>query len=157
MIRIYVAAVTGDSGPRAFHRYNRVMIPPGVAAPARHRVVVLSLPGVLPLELGIAAQIFSMDPNYELTVACCRQAAPVARSAFSVTGPAGLDAVDTADTVIVPGYEDLDAEVPGEVLTGPGRGTRPRRADRVRLLRSVRPGSRRPPRRKARDDPLAGI
>ena len=63
-----------------------------VAAPVRHRVVVLSLPGVLPLELGIAAQIFSMDPNYELTVAFTRQAAPVARSAFFVTGSAGNDA-----------------------------------------------------------------
>ena len=52
------------------------MIPPDVAAPIRHRVVVLGLPGVLPLELGIAAQIFSMDPNYELTVAFTRQAAP---------------------------------------------------------------------------------
>ena len=47
------------------------MFSSGIAAPARHRVVVLSLPGVLPLELGIAAQIFSMDPNYELTVAFC--------------------------------------------------------------------------------------
>src|SRR5690348_8864739 len=96
--------------------------------PVRHRVVVLSLPGVLPLELGIAVQIFSMDPNYELTVAFCRPAAPVARSAFSVTGAAGLDALETADTVIVPGYEDLDAEVPGKVLTAlraaHGRGAR---------------------------------
>jgi transcriptional regulator GlxA family with amidase domain len=128
MIRIYVPAVTGNSGPQAFHRYNRVMIASDVAAPARHRVVVLSLPGVLPLELGIAAQIFSMDPNYELTVAFTRQAAPVARSAFSVTGSAGLDAVETAGTVIVPGYEDLDAEVPGTVLTAlraaHGRGAR---------------------------------
>ena len=90
MIRIYGPAVTGNSGPQAFHRYNRVMIASDVAAPVRHRVVVLSLPGVLPLELGIAAQIFSMDPNYELTVAFTRQAAPVARSAFSVTGSAGL-------------------------------------------------------------------
>ena len=39
------------------------MLSLGAAAPVRHRVVVLSLPGVLPLELGIAAQIFSMDPN----------------------------------------------------------------------------------------------
>src|SRR5690349_2518937 len=104
------------------------MISPDVAAPARHRVVVLSLPGVLPLELGIAAQIFSMDPNYELTVAFTRPAAPVARSAFSVTGPAGLDAVESAGTVIVPGYEDLDAEIPGKVLTAlraaHGRGAR---------------------------------
>src|SRR5258708_27384733 len=95
---------------------------------ARHRVVVLSLPGVLPLELGIAAQIFSMDPNYELTVAFCRQAAPVAGSAFSVTGSAGLEALEAAGTVIVPGYEDLDAEVPGKVLTAlraaHGRGAR---------------------------------
>ena len=33
-----------------------------------HRVTVLVLPGVLPLEFGIAVQIFGTDPHYELTV-----------------------------------------------------------------------------------------
>ncbi|WP_217561888.1 hypothetical protein [Streptomyces sp. GbtcB6] len=56
------------------------MISDDVAVPLRHHVVVLSLPGVLPLELGIAAQIFAMDPNYELRVATYEQVVPVARS-----------------------------------------------------------------------------
>jgi len=89
---------------------------------ARHRVVVLSLPGVLPLELGTAIQIFSMDPNYELTVAVS------GRSAFSFSGSVGLAALETADTVIVPGYDDVDAELPHTVLAAlraaHGRGAR---------------------------------
>jgi transcriptional regulator GlxA family with amidase domain len=104
------------------------MISNDVAVPLRHHVVVLSLPGVLPLELGIAAQIFSMDPNYELTVATYEQVVPVARSGFSVTGAAGLDALEKADTVIVPGYDDVDADVPSAALAAlraaHGRGAR---------------------------------
>ncbi|WP_329310950.1 GlxA family transcriptional regulator [Streptomyces sp. NBC_01262] len=104
------------------------MISDDVAAPLRHHVVVLSLPGVLPLELGIAAQIFSMDPNYELTVATTEQVVPVARAGFSVTGTAGLDALEKADTVIVPGYDDIDADVPSAALAAlrapHGRGAR---------------------------------
>ena len=98
------------------------------AGRARHRVVVLSLPGVLPLELGIATQIFSMDPNYELMVVVPGQVEQVAGSAFSVSGTADLTAIASADTVIVPGYEDLEALIPDKVLTAlrmaHGRGSR---------------------------------
>ena len=83
---------------------------------ARHRVVVLSLPTVLPLELGIAAQIFSMDPHYELTVVVHGGSAEVAGSSFTIANHAGLEALDGADTVIVPGYQALDAELPIVVL-----------------------------------------
>jgi len=83
----------------------------------RHRVVVLCLPGVLPLELGIAAQIFSMNPSYELTVATQGRVQPAAHRAFALTGTEGLDALERADTVIVPGYEDLDAAISNKVLT----------------------------------------
>ncbi|GAB1816954.1 GlxA family transcriptional regulator [Herbidospora sp. RD11066] len=81
-----------------------------------HRVVVLALPGVLPLELGIAAQIFSSDPHYDLTVVSPHRRQTVAGSVFAVTGTSTLEVCESAGTVIVPGYEDLDMRIPGEVL-----------------------------------------
>jgi hypothetical protein len=78
-----------------------------------HRVTVLVLPGVLPLEFGIAAQIFGTDPHYELTVCA---AGPVHGDGFCVTASAGLGALAGADTVVVPGYRDIDARPPGGVL-----------------------------------------
>ena len=76
-----------------------------------HRVAVLALPGVLALELGTATQIFGRDPNYHLTVCAEKRAVPVASSGFTLNTSAGLAALRRADTVIVPGYEDVDAEV----------------------------------------------
>jgi transcriptional regulator GlxA family with amidase domain len=83
---------------------------------ARHRVVVLSLPTVLPLELGIVAQIFSMDPHYQLTVVVHGGSAEVSGSSFTVASAASLEALDAADTVIVPGYAEFHAELPIDVL-----------------------------------------
>ncbi|MEV0485487.1 hypothetical protein AB0I69_33390 [Streptomyces sp. NPDC050508] len=79
---------------------------------------MISSDGVLPLELGIAAQIFSMDPDYELTVATYGQVVPVARSGFSATGAAGLDALEKADTVIVPEYAEVPSVAPGRAAHG---------------------------------------
>jgi hypothetical protein len=39
-----------------------------------HRVTVLVLPGVLPLEFGIAVQIFGTDQHYELTMCAAGRA-----------------------------------------------------------------------------------
>ncbi|MFF1745213.1 GlxA family transcriptional regulator [Streptomyces mirabilis] len=74
----------------------------------RHHVAVLVLPGVLALEFGAATQIFSTDPHYELTV--CAESGPgsVPVSGFAITVTAGLAALEVADTVIVPGYDDID-------------------------------------------------
>ena len=83
---------------------------------ARHRVIVLSLPTVLPLELGLAAQIFSADPHYELTVVVHGGSAEVSGSSFTVASRTSLEALEAAGTVIVPGYADFDAEVPLDVL-----------------------------------------
>src|SRR6266446_1300293 len=75
----------------------------------RHRVAVLVLPGVLPLEFGAATQIFARDPHYD--VAVCAQARTVPGSGFTITTAAGLEGLVRAETVIVPGYEDVDAAV----------------------------------------------
>ena len=81
-----------------------------------HRVAVLALPGVLALELGTATQIFGRDPRYHLTVCAESRSAPVTSSGFTINTAAGLGGLRGAETVIVPGYEDIDATVPTAVL-----------------------------------------
>src|SRR4029077_2535640 len=76
-----------------------------------HRVAVLAMPGVLALELGTAAQIFGRDPHYDLTVCTEGPTVPTPSSGFNITTSAGLEALRRAETVIVPGYEDVDASV----------------------------------------------
>ena len=52
-----------NSGPRAVYRYDRAMTPK-----RPHRVAVLGLPSLIPLELGIATEVFGRDPHYDVTV-----------------------------------------------------------------------------------------
>ncbi|MEZ3179418.1 DJ-1/PfpI family protein [Streptomyces pimonensis] len=84
-----------------------------------HRVAVLALDDVLPLDLGIPAQVFITVPGspYRLTL-CGRTTRPVTTAAgFAVTVTAGLGAVREADTVIVPGYAPHQRELPRTVLS----------------------------------------
>lgn len=83
----------------------------------RHHVAVLVLPGVLALEFGAATQIFSTDPHYELTVCAENGPGPVPGSGFAITVAAGLEALEDADTVIIPGYDDIDATPSAGFLT----------------------------------------
>src|SRR5437762_10164645 len=76
-----------------------------------HRVAVLALPGVLALELGTAAQVFGRDPHYDLTVCSEGRAVPVPSSGFTISASAGLEALRRAETVIIPGYENVNASV----------------------------------------------
>jgi transcriptional regulator GlxA family with amidase domain len=78
-----------------------------------HRIAVLVLPGVLPLEFGIATQIFSTQPHYSLTVCA---ASPVLSAGVAITAPRGLDGLREADTVIVPGYDDTEMVIPEDTL-----------------------------------------
>src|SRR5258707_15763831 len=81
-----------------------------------HRVAVLALPSVLPLELGIATEVFGRSTHYGVTV--CTEAGVVqaAGTGFTLTTSAGLQALRRADSVIVPGYEDIDATLSPAVL-----------------------------------------
>jgi transcriptional regulator GlxA family with amidase domain len=71
-----------------------------------HRVAVLALPHVLPLDLGIPTQIFNPRPNtpYELTVCGATRGSVATSTGFTVGTTAGLAALARADTIIVPGY-----------------------------------------------------
>src|SRR2546425_2139758 len=76
-----------------------------------HRVAVVVMPGVIPLEFGTAALVFGWDPHYDLTVCAEDRAAQVPGSGFTINTSAGLEGLKRAETVIVPGYEDVDASV----------------------------------------------
>jgi transcriptional regulator GlxA family with amidase domain len=97
------------SGPGVIHRYDRAMT-------SVHRVAVLALPGVLPLEFGTATQIFGRDPHYDLTVCAPQRCAPVPGSGFVINTASGLGGLDGADTVIVPGYGDVRTPLPSKIL-----------------------------------------
>ncbi|MGW9597239.1 GlxA family transcriptional regulator [Streptomyces chartreusis] len=86
---------------------------------APHRVTVLALDGVLPLDLGIPAQVFTSVPGAPYTMTLCgREAGPVATAVgYQVTATAGLDALQCADTVVVPGYAPHLAEPDPAVLS----------------------------------------
>src|SRR4051795_2550926 len=82
-----------------------------------HRVAVLALDGVLPLDLGIPAQIFRARPEtpYRLTV--CGASPQVSVSGgYSLVVPGTLADVRRAHTVIVPGYVEHARPLPEEVL-----------------------------------------
>ena len=111
MARTYRRRALANSGPSAPYRYDRAML-----SKQPHRVAVLVLPAVIPLELGIAAEIFGRDPHYRLTVCAEGRSASLPGSGLTVNTPAGLEGLRRADTVIIPGYDDVDATVSPAVL-----------------------------------------
>lgn len=74
----------------------------------RHRVAVLALDGVTPLDLAIPMQIFNARPetSYEVTL-CAVRSKVTTTAGFTLNAPGRLEEVLAADTVIVPGYESL--------------------------------------------------
>ncbi|KOV56841.1 GlxA family transcriptional regulator [Streptomyces sp. MMG1121] len=75
----------------------------------KHRVMVLAVDGVLPMDLGIPTQIFNARPNtpYELTVCGDTEETVTTSAGFTLGLTAGLEALADADTIIVPGFEDF--------------------------------------------------
>jgi transcriptional regulator GlxA family with amidase domain len=83
-----------------------------------HRIAVLALDAVVPLDLAIPAQVFGNYPEapYALTV-CAAAAGPVPTSAgFKVIADAGVEALAEADTVLVPGFSPHLRVPPDAVL-----------------------------------------
>jgi len=98
-----------------------------------HRVVALVPPGIAPFELGIVVEVFGLPrPEldtpwwYELTV-CTETPGPVRATAggFSFHIEHGLEALQSADTVIVPGWNsEVSAAVIEAVRAAHERGAR---------------------------------
>ncbi|SEF07623.1 GlxA family transcriptional regulator [Streptomyces sp. Ag109_O5-10] len=76
--------------------------------PARpHRVVVLALDGVYPFELGIPNRVFTCVPGaYDVVTCAASEDRTVTTNAdFTVTVGHGPEALESADTVVVPPYD----------------------------------------------------
>ncbi|SNR83138.1 GlxA family transcriptional regulator [Actinoplanes regularis] len=95
-----------------------------------HTVATLILPGAAPLDVGIPAQVFA--PRHGLnyrSVPCAVQAGPVpGRDGLGLHVDAGLEALDEAGTIIVPGFANpagpIDPRVLDALRTAAFRGTR---------------------------------
>lgn len=77
-----------------------------------HRVVALALPGVVAFDLSIAAQIFghrSARSLYSFAVCAPKAGLVMSSTGFEVAAPFGLEVLDQADTIVVPGFDPLDA------------------------------------------------
>ena len=98
-----------------------------------HRVVALLAPGIAPFELGIVVEVFGLArPEldvpwwYELTVAAERPGPlPSTAGGFGFVVEHGLEALDDADTVIVPGWHgEPSAEAVDAIRAAHARGAR---------------------------------
>ncbi|MGW0736766.1 GlxA family transcriptional regulator [Streptomyces sp. NPDC002851] len=90
---------------------------PDTARPALHRVVVLVDENSNPFELGCATEVFGLHRpelgGHRRDLYEFRLCAPAPRTVmrdgfFTLTGVAGLEAVDEADTLIVPNRPDVE-------------------------------------------------
>jgi len=74
----------------------------------RHKVVVLVLDGAQPLDVGIPAQTFQARDELPYDVLMCGVEPGIVRSGEGLNYAVehGVEALATADTVIVPGYRD---------------------------------------------------
>ena len=73
-----------------------------------HRVVALALPGVVAADLSTASQVFGFRDEAELYsfTVCALAPGPVQTSTgFALTVADGLEALEAADTVVVPGFQ----------------------------------------------------
>lgn len=95
-----------------------------------HQVVVLVLDGALPLDVGIAAEVFHPETGFGYQVSACGVSAGTvpAHGGFGYAVPRGIDALAEADTVIVAGYapagRPIPAQVPDALRAAASRGAR---------------------------------
>lgn len=95
-----------------------------------HAVVAMALPGVVAFDLATAAQVFGFRDeaaHYSFTVCGLRPGPVPTSTGFAIDAAAGLDALATADTVIVPGFYppvEPDAVVRQALRSAHERGAR---------------------------------
>ncbi|WP_433887518.1 GlxA family transcriptional regulator [Streptomyces sp. CA-111067] len=97
----------------------------------RHRVVVLVLEGAKPLDVGIPAQVFASRASmpYEVRVCGAGPGLVTGGDGLSYHVAEGLEALEHADTVFIPGYREPattrpPAAVVGALTEAHRRGTR---------------------------------
>jgi len=86
-----------------------------------HRVAVLALPSVVPFDLGVPLQVFGYPRpdlgaiRYKALLCGARPGRVTTSQGFPIVVPAGLEALRRADTIIVPGIDDLEIPIPPAV------------------------------------------
>ena len=117
--------------------------------------------GALTFDFAIPCEVFGLDrsdiasPWYEFLVVAAGDRRVRTQTGFVIEAPLGLDALDRADTIIVPGWSSPEVEPSDELVDGAPPCASPRRADRLDLHGRVRARCRGAARRPARDDALA--
>ncbi|MCM3657944.1 DJ-1/PfpI family protein [Agromyces mediolanus] len=83
-----------------------------------HRIAVLVLEGAKPLDVGIPAQVFTTRASmpYEVHVCGAAPGLVTGGDGLSYHVADGLEALDWADTVFIPGYRHPDREPPPAVV-----------------------------------------
>jgi AraC family transcriptional activator FtrA len=88
----------------------------------KHLVVALAYDGLCTFEFGCTVELFALErPElgvdwYQFAV-CASESGPVrAAGGITVMAPHGLDMLDRADTIILPGWRDADEAPPAELL-----------------------------------------
>ncbi|WP_273184742.1 transcriptional regulator FtrA [Hyphomonas adhaerens] len=99
--------------PEALLPYNGSALP--------HRVVTIAYDRLWPLEFGIAAEIFGWErPDLGVDWYDFRVAAPSgtnrAMGGFSISAEHGLEITEDADTIIIPGWRDVEDTPPDDLL-----------------------------------------
>ncbi|MGY5053705.1 GlxA family transcriptional regulator [Streptomyces sp. 900105755] len=101
-----------------------------------HRVAVIVDAGTNPFEVGVATELFGLPrpelgkpvPPYEVTLCAPTREVRMNHGFFTLSGVAALEAVDEADTVVVPGRPDnvvpRGADVLDAVRRAHARGAR---------------------------------
>ncbi len=85
------------------------------------RVIALVYDGIQAFELGVVLELFGrprpeLDRWYDFSM-CAVDPSPVrGNEGFLIEAEHGLERLDDADTIVVPGWRDLDAPVPDELL-----------------------------------------
>ncbi|MFD5540745.1 GlxA family transcriptional regulator [Streptomyces sp. NPDC127079] len=111
-------------------------MPQGSSQPRPHRVAVIVDSGTNPFEVGVATELFGLPrpelglpvPPYEVRLCAPTPEVRMNHGFFTLSGVAGLTAVDEADTVVVPGRPDnvvpRGADVLDAVRRAHARGAR---------------------------------
>jgi transcriptional regulator GlxA family with amidase domain len=95
-----------------------------------HHVVAVALPAVVAVDLSIVAQIFGHDDErgrYRFTTCAARPGPVASTTEFAIGAGAGLEALEDADTIVVPGFAPRDArhpEVSAALRAAADRGAR---------------------------------
>lgn len=83
-----------------------------------HRIVVVATPGVVAFDLMVPVQVFRRVPKnrYQVTIAGIEPGRVYQGHGVEFRAERGLDALDEADTVMLPGLDDVSQDAPPDLV-----------------------------------------